>query len=335
MDHYTLILMSDERSPVRRIQVPKAILKRSLSGGIVVALLLGLATWDYVRVRRQNARLVPLQLETTEQSKTISQFETTLSGLQGEIDRVRLFERKVRIIANLPGSAATGGAEITELAPEGEAGDGEDPKPPAGVPMDFGKGGGDVEGIPTGETIGVDLDPGPWQTEDAQHVHKMDGHAKWMEVHARERGESLAELIGQLEDKRSRLEGLPSLWPTKGWLTSRFGSRISPFTGKRQRHTGVDIAAKPGTPIISPARARVHFVGRKGPLGKSVVLDHGFGVRTLYGHTQEIFVKAGDVVERGELVASVGSTGRSTGPHLHYTVEVNGRARDPLDYIFD
>ncbi|HPG27722.1 MAG TPA: M23 family metallopeptidase, partial [Myxococcota bacterium] len=100
-------------------------------------------------------------------------------------------------------------------------------------------------------------------------------------------------------------------------------------------HAGIDIASADGTAIQAPARGRVTFVGNKGPLGKALVLDHGFGVKTVYGHTKTIVVKTGETVERGQKIAEVGSTGRSTGPHLHYVVEVNGKARDPLDYIFD
>ena len=77
------------------------------------------------------------------------------------------------------------------------------------------------------------------------------------------------------------------------------------------------------------------FVGTKGPLGNAVVLDHGYGVRTFYGHTHEIHVKTGEEVERGQLIASVGNSGRSTGPHLHYSVEVAGKAVNPMNYIFD
>ena len=149
------------------------------------------------------------------------------------------------------------------------------------------------------------------------------------------RSESLDELVGQLEEKRNQLASMPSVWPTRGWLTSRYGARVSPFTGRKHMHSGIDIAAQAGKPIVAPARARVVFTGRKGPLGNSVVLDHGFGVRTYYGHTSKIHVKTGEQVERGQLIADVGSTGRSTGPHLHYTVEVNGKSRDPLDYILD
>jgi len=125
------------------------------------------------------------------------------------------------------------------------------------------------------------------------------------------------------------------VWPTRGWITSRFGYRTSPFTGRRQHHGGIDIATKQDTPIIAPATGRVSFVGSKGPLGNAVVLDHGYGVRTFFGHTHEIHVKIGDQVERGQLIASVGSTGRSTGPHLHYSVEVGGKSVNPMNYIFD
>ena len=100
-------------------------------------------------------------------------------------------------------------------------------------------------------------------------------------------------------------------------------------------HAGLDIAAAGGTAIVAPARGRATFVGTKGPLGRTLMIDHGFGVKTMYGHTSAIFVKAGQTVERGQKIAAVGNSGRSTGPHLHYVVEVNGAPRNPLDYIFD
>ena len=149
------------------------------------------------------------------------------------------------------------------------------------------------------------------------------------------RADSLDVLLKQLADKRQRLISMPSIWPAKGWLTSRYGARVSPFTGKRQMHAGIDIAAASGTSIYAPARGRVTFSGRKGPLGNTVVLDHGFGVKTVYGHTKEIHVSTGETVERGQEIAAIGSTGRSTGPHLHYVVEVDGKTADPLNYIFD
>jgi murein DD-endopeptidase MepM/ murein hydrolase activator NlpD len=152
---------------------------------------------------------------------------------------------------------------------------------------------------------------------------------------AEQRELSLEELVTGLEDKHDRLASSPAVWPAKGWLTSRFGMRVSPFTGRRQFHSGIDVAGAPGSPVIATARGRVVFAGPKGPMGQAVIIDHGHGVETHYGHNQEVHVKRGQQVERGDVIASLGNTGRSTGPHLHYSVEVNGKAVNPLDYIFD
>jgi murein DD-endopeptidase MepM/ murein hydrolase activator NlpD len=118
-------------------------------------------------------------------------------------------------------------------------------------------------------------------------------------------------------------------------VTSRFGHRTSPFTGRRQFHSGIDVASRSGRAVVAPARGRVVFAGKKGPLGRTVILDHGYGVRTTYGHNREIHVKRGQEVERGEKIAAVGNSGRSTGPHLHYAVQVDGRRVNPMNYILD
>jgi murein DD-endopeptidase MepM/ murein hydrolase activator NlpD len=146
---------------------------------------------------------------------------------------------------------------------------------------------------------------------------------------------SMEKLANQLESKRDHLASMPAIWPTEGWLTSRFGSRISPFTNRKQFHAGIDIAGQRGTDVIAPARGKVVFSGARGPLGKSVIIDHGYGIRTHYGHTDDLFVDRGEEVERGQRIAALGNSGRSTGPHLHYVVEVSGKAVNPLDYIFD
>jgi murein DD-endopeptidase MepM/ murein hydrolase activator NlpD len=152
---------------------------------------------------------------------------------------------------------------------------------------------------------------------------------------AQQRQLSLEELVADLQDKHERMASSPAVWPTEGWLTSRFGTRISPFTGKRQFHSGIDVAGARGTAVIATASGKVVFAGNKGPLGQTLIVDHGHGIRTHYGHNDEILVKRGARVERGDAIGRMGNSGRSTGPHLHYTVEVHGKAVNPLDYIFD
>jgi murein DD-endopeptidase MepM/ murein hydrolase activator NlpD len=147
--------------------------------------------------------------------------------------------------------------------------------------------------------------------------------------------QSVLSLWSALSDRQSLLAATPNVRPTRGWITSRFGYRISPFTGRPSFHAGIDIAASPGTPIVAPADGIVSFVGFDQGYGKILTIDHGYGVTTRYGHASQIFVRMGQRVSRFDVVASVGSTGRSTGPHLHYEVRVNGVPRNPMLYILD
>ncbi len=331
MERYTLIFMADVQSPVRRLQIPKVTAHRAVAAASVAVLAVSLGIWDYWRVRSENAELPALRAEATQQAERIRAFERSLAGLESEIGRVRELERKIRIIANLPGATATGGVEVTELAP---AADGDERLlPPLGVPVDLGQGGPEA-----GENWRGQAEPSESDATDTSGIHRLEaleGQASSLRGAAAERAGQLDALLDSLKDKRNRLLSMPSIWPTRGWITSRFGPRISPFTGLRHLHAGLDVAARAGTPIVAPARGRVVYVGSKGPLGKSLSIDHGYGVRTVYGHAREITVKTGQQVERGQQIATLGNTGRSTGPHLHYAVQVRGKARNPLDYIFD
>jgi murein DD-endopeptidase MepM/ murein hydrolase activator NlpD len=138
-----------------------------------------------------------------------------------------------------------------------------------------------------------------------------------------------------LEGQKKLLASTPSIWPTKGWLSSRFGHRISPFTEEKEFHKGVDISARMNAPIVAPADGVVFGVDFDHGFGNTLVIKHGYGVTTLYAHLNKILVKRGQYVKRGEKIAQVGNTGRSTGPHLHYEVHLNGVPVNPLRYILN
>ncbi len=333
MQRYSLIVVTDETQPIRRFDVARRTLVRALQGAGLAALLLTFGLVDYVRVRMNHAELLRLRVETAEQRARIQSFDATVSAVESRLARLAEFERKVRTIANLPGQAATGGEDIEQVG-GGEGGDLAEGLHGA-TPLD------DEEQAAEPETG----DPVPRQRAARQPAGASaqgDGRVSLLRQEAERLGHvaagqelSLGELIAQLEDKHHHLVSSPAIWPTRGWLTSRFGPRISPFTGLRQFHSGIDIAGQLGKPVIAPARGRVSFVGEKGPLGRTLVIEHGYGVRTHYGHNSEITVRVGQEVDRGQLIARLGSSGRSTGPHLHYGVEVKGRAKNPLDFIFD
>jgi len=132
-----------------------------------------------------------------------------------------------------------------------------------------------------------------------------------------------------LNDQISLRRATPSGWPTKGWLTSYFGMRKSPFTGRMAMHEGLDIAASVGTPVHATADGVVARVRYSRSFGKTVAIDHGYGYRTIFAHNSKILVKVGEHIKRGDIVARVGNTGRSTGAHLHYELRLNGVPIDP------
>ena len=129
------------------------------------------------------------------------------------------------------------------------------------------------------------------------------------------------------------VHALPLRWPVRGPVKSGFGLRRSPWNGAREVHEGIDIGSPPGTPIESPAAGTVVEASSQGGLGKHVTLDHGNGVRSRYGHLKKLDVKVGQRVAKGQVIGLVGSTGRSTGPHLHYEVVVAGKPVDPSPFL--
>lgn len=147
------------------------------------------------------------------------------------------------------------------------------------------------------------------------------------------RRESQEEIQAFLSDQRSLLASKPKGWPSRGWMTSGFGMRRSPFSGKPKMHEGLDIAASIGTPVYATADGIVSQSESVAGYGKLVVIDHGYGYKTYYGHNSKLNVKVGQKVRRGDRIASVGNTGSSTGAHLHYEVRLNGVPLNPRKYL--
>ncbi len=149
---------------------------------------------------------------------------------------------------------------------------------------------------------------------------------------------SFQEIAWYITNERSLGQATPSIWPTSGHITSPYGYRFSPFGESSGLHAGgfhegIDIANKPDTPIVATADGVVRYSGWSSGFGVMVLVDHGFGYSTLYGHTAKVVVKVGDRVTRGQLIAYMGTTGRSTGNHLHYEVWRHGKPSNPLSFL--
>lgn len=156
------------------------------------------------------------------------------------------------------------------------------------------------------------------------------GDYKKAEVELAKRKESLADLQKTVSQIRNRFANTPSLWPTYGRIVSGFGYRYFPWRGF---HTGVDISAWYGAPVRAGAAGTVNFAGWRGGYGKTVQINHGRGIQTLYGHNSKLAVKVGQRVRKGQVISYVGTSGFSTGPHCHYEVRKGGRAVNPVSYL--
>ena len=179
---------------------------------------------------------------------------------------------------------------------------------------------GGVGGVPAAESKAPTIEPSA--------LHEMDRSLSDLTA----RSDKLTRFY---EDQSVLLASTPSIWPVRGYLSAGFGNRIDPFTGQRDFHAGIDISTPLGTRIHAPADGVVIAVGVKGAYGNAVTVDHGFGIVTQYGHMASFGVKAGQRLRRGDVIGFVGSTGRSTAPHLHYEVWVRDQAQNPIHYILD
>jgi len=143
------------------------------------------------------------------------------------------------------------------------------------------------------------------------------------------------ELLRALRENRETIAAMPTIWPIEGFISSPFGMRTSSFSGRAEFHKGLDIRAHPGTPIAAPGKGTVTFARGDGAYGLSVEIQHSRAITTKYGHLQRIAVREGQQVKRGDIIGFVGSTGRTTGPHLHYVVKLNGVHVNPMRYILN
>ncbi|MFO7638628.1 MAG: M23 family metallopeptidase [bacterium] len=181
-----------------------------------------------------------------------------------------------------------------------------------------------LELIPTDlRKVGVGGNPIPGEDASVDHLLRRTRYQE----------RSLNEIERAITSQADRLARIPSIWPVQGWVTSSFGHRRDPFTGRTKFHDGIDIVAPYGARIVAAADGKVTYAGWKDNWGRVVEIDHGNGLRTFYAHCQSVSAAVGDSVKRGQVIARLGSSGRSTGAHLHYGVRRKGAWVNPANHI--
>jgi len=248
----------------------------------------------FIKSSIDRQKMAGLLQENNLLSAKIGTLETTVSFLKSEMSKVIKKDEDIRLVFDLPPLDS----DIREV----------------GV-------GGEIMNAPV---INSQLTERTWLVEE--DIEKIRRQLDLENA-------SFEDLLGQVKEKKSNLDHTPTISPCDGFVTRGFGMHNDPFTGSYQPHNGIDIAAPKGTPVCATAAGVVVGSSFQSGLGNTIIIDHGNGFETYYGHLSKIKVANGKRVERGEIIGLVGSTGYSTGPHLHYEVRDHNRAVDPSNYI--
>lgn len=286
---------------------------------------------DYFGLLVQTSENKRLKVENAQLIKQFQVVEGKVGALENSLDRVKTFTTKLKLITNIDSEDRSLKLAMGAAPPANQAVDDmNQPMDQRSAIPDLEKQDADLfEKKPVNEKRGELSVEG--SRDYATLAIRIDNSIKESQL----REQSVLDLWESLSERQSLLNSTPNIRPAKGWFTSRFGYRVSPFTGRPAMHAGLDIAAAPGSPVYATADGVVTFAGYDEGYGKLISVDHGYGVTTRFGHNSQIYVQVGQKVSRWDVIASVGNTGRSTGPHVHYEVRVNGIPRDPGMYILD
>ena len=305
-DEFTIVIFPGSLSVPRKLRLPRRFVKFGiLVSSVVLIGVLGSSFYfvqQYLKLQGSETELVKLRRESKIRKIQVEKFAQQVRNFETEMVRLERFEKKLRIITALENS-------------------------PRSIEKNWGVGGPygfSANSFTTAMGRGA-----------ANMVERLSGGLERLGKQAKIQSISFQELDDFFKNQKSLLSSTPSIWPTRGWVTSSFGFRKSPFTGLREKHEGWDIAARSGAPVRTTADGVVIVEGREYGYGNLVEIDHGYGLVTRYGHNSKHLVKVGDRVKRGQVITLVGNTGRSTGPHLHYEVLLNGVPVNPKNYILE
>lgn len=310
--YLTFMLIPHSEGAVRRFRVPRLIIQATSCVIIGVLMCISYLYWDYGRVKSHLPELQQLRETNRKQAGEIESLADQAADLEEKLTELDELELQVQEL--LQATSLQGSAEVTLVASRGQE---------------------------EGETVGGSRQSSPLLSrgggragkEDAALIPLVAESLNSVDMQVEAYRENLEEMLSALEKRQDYLNAKPSIWPARGRITSRYGYRKSPFASKREFHQGLDIAAPRGTPVVATGAGVVTFARWRSGYGNMVIIDHGYGYKTYYGHNSSLKVKVGQRVGKGEVIALMGSTGRSTGSHVHYEVHVNGQHQNPANYI--
>ena len=296
----TIVFLPDGTKRVRHLKVPRVLFSFLVLLLISGAVALSWIIKDYVSVKSEIPRLSSLEKENMLQKTQLVALAQKIDRISRRVVELKEFDRRLRTMVNIEQS------EDNSLF--------------------LGVGGSDPKLMNPDSAL---------DRSRRKLIPLMHKSLDNLDTEVSLQKDEKEDLLRFLEDQKSMLARTPSIWPTRGWISSDFGYRLSPFTNEKEFHKGLDICNKMNAPIVAPADGVVSSSGWDYGYGKSLHIEHGYGITTRYAHLEKILVKKGQVVKRGQVIALVGASGRTTGPHLHYEVHLNGVPVNPLRYILN
>lgn len=293
---FSVILVPHSKTNFKTLTFSKRFIKFLIGGGALIVVVLSVILIDYFSMTIIRSKYRTLARENAEQKEKISNYEGYIERLKTTISNFESYAKKLNIMMGF--------------------------KSPDVIRGEPGLGGGGPE---SEEAAGPALDP---QTISSNAIQNLAQKADSVE-------RNLGSLVNMMESQTARLATTPTIWPTQGWVSSPFGYRIDPFTGKRTFHRGIDIATNFGNPIVATADGSVIEASFDKFFGRTVTISHGEGIVTQYGHLEKYIVRPGQRIKRGDLIGYVGKTGKALGPHLHYEIRISDRSVNPYNYILE
>ncbi|MBN2344971.1 MAG: M23 family metallopeptidase [Candidatus Aminicenantes bacterium] len=300
--NYSVIIVSDATSSNKEFSLSSRLVRNVVLASSFLVLFFGFILFHYLTITLDKQKMKRLEIDAGKKRQKISELTATIDILNKRLESMETYKERIMV--------ATGLTSPMALREVGSGG------PDASLP-----GEGLLDSQAASSPSLSPKTPLPKVADIREKARKIEDSLKTVEKY--------------VNQQKLQLAATPAIWPTRGIISGTFGPRVHPFTGRREFHYAIDIATQLGNRVIAPADGTVLVAETREYYGKMIIIDHGFGYVTRYGHLSGFNVKEGQRIKRYDVIGYVGTTGRSNGPHLHYEVRFFEKPLNPMSFILD
>jgi murein DD-endopeptidase MepM/ murein hydrolase activator NlpD len=302
---YSVIIVCDAKSTNKEFAVSAKFVKHAILAFSFLVIFFGFIIFQYLTMTLDKQKMKRLEFESKDKKQKISELSSTIDVLNQRLKSMETFKERIMVATGLTSPLAL---------------------------KEVGSGGPEIGNSQAGNFA---MAPKTLNSNMDSPQQNLLIKAKEIKESAKQIEATLKSVESMVNQQKLQLAATPAIWPTRGYISGAFGNRTHPFTGRYEFHNALDIATQLGNKVIAPADGIVLVAESKEYYGKMIIIDHGFGYTTRYGHLSGFNVREGQRVNRYDIIGYVGSSGRSSGPHLHYEVRYFDKPLNPADFILD